>query len=55
MIASTLKINMEIDAYLLIKVLELFTSEFEYLGTKVSKKVALFGFRVFFWMPLLLK
>ena len=38
MIASTWKINLEIVAYLLIKVLELFTSEFEYLGIKVSKK-----------------
>ena len=42
MIASTWKINLEIVAYLLIKVLELFTSEFEYLGIKVTKKAALF-------------
>ena len=38
MIASTSKINLEIVAYLLIKVLELFTSKFKYLGIKVSKK-----------------
>ena len=39
MIASTLKISLEIVAYLLIKSLELFTSELAYLGKKVSKKV----------------
>ena len=42
MIASNMKINLEIVAYLLIKVLELFTSEFEYLGIKTNNKAALF-------------
>ena len=34
MIASAWKINVELVAYLLIKLLELFTSEFEFLGKK---------------------
>ena len=38
MIASAQKINLEIVAYLLIKILELFTSEFKYLRIGVSKK-----------------
>ena len=38
MTASTWKINLEIVAYLLIKVLDLLTSEFEYLVIKVSRK-----------------
>ena len=38
MITSTWIINLEIVAYLLIKVLGFFSSEFEYLGMKVSKK-----------------
>ena len=38
MIASTWKINLEIVSYLLIKVLDSFTTEFEYLVIKVSKK-----------------
>ena len=38
MTASTWKINLEIVAYLLIKVLDLFTSEFEYLVIKVCRK-----------------
>ena len=38
MTASTWKINLEIVAYLLIKVLDLFTSEPEYLVIKVSRK-----------------
>ena len=38
MITSAWKINLEIVAYLLIKVLELFIFESEYLGIKVSKK-----------------
>ena len=42
MIASTGKINLEIVTYLLIKTLELFTSEFEYLGIKVSKSERLY-------------
>ena len=49
MTASTWKINLEIVAYLLIKVLDLFTSEFEYLVIKVSRKAALFRFCVFFF------
>ena len=32
------KINLKIVAYFLIKILELLTSEFQYLGIKVSKK-----------------
>ena len=40
MTISTRKINFVIVAYLLIKVLELFTCQFEYIGIKVSKKVA---------------
>ena len=40
MTVSTRKINFAIVAYLLIKVLELFTSQFEYIGIKVSKKAA---------------
>ena len=47
MIASTWKINLEIVVYLLIEVLELFTSEFKYLGIKVSKKTAFFDFLSF--------
>ena len=38
MIASTWKIDLEIVSYLLIKVLDSFTTEFEYLVIKVSKK-----------------
>ena len=38
MIASTWKINLEMVVYLSIKILELFTSKFKYLGIKVSKK-----------------
>ena len=38
MTASTLQINLEIVAYLLIKDLDLFTSEVNYLVTKVSTK-----------------
>ena len=38
MIASTWKINLEIVAYLIIKILESFTSKFKYLGIKVNKK-----------------
>ena len=38
MTASTWKIKLEIAAYLLIKFLYLFTSEFEYLVIKVSRK-----------------
>ena len=53
MIASTWKINFEIVAYLVIKVLELFTSKSEYLGIKVSKNLALFSFCVIFWMAIL--
>ena len=38
MIGSTWKINLEIVGHLLIKLLELFTSEFKYRGIKVRKK-----------------
>ena len=38
MINSTGKINLEIVAYLLIKILELFTSKLKYHGIKVSRK-----------------
>ena len=52
MIASAWKINVELVAYLLIKLLELFTSEFEFLGKKWAKKAALVWFCVFFRVSL---
>ena len=42
----TWKINLEVVTYLLIKFLDLFTSELEYLGIKVSKKS---GFILILW------
>ena len=52
MIASTWKTKLEIVAYLLIKVLELLTSKFKYLGIKVSKKATFIWFWFFFSMTL---
>ena len=55
MIASTWKINLEIIAYLLINLLELFTSKFEYLGIKVRKIKRLYFDFMSFWIALLQK
>ena len=46
------RINLEIIAYLLIKLPELFTSEFEYLGIKVRKIKRLYFDFMSFWMAL---
>ena len=46
------RINLEIIAYLLIKLPELFTFEFEYLGTKVRKIKWLYFDFMSFWMAL---
>ena len=46
------RINIEIIAYLLIKLPELFTSEFEYLGIKVRKIKRLYFDFMSFWMAL---
>ena len=46
------RINLEIIAYLLIKLPELFTSEFEYLGIKVWEIKRLYFDFMSFWMAL---